>query len=171
MTPQTPARSAFASALRRLARRDYAVAELRTALAKEGQPEAEIDEAIQKLRAARYLDDTRFAATFTRTRLRARGHGRALIRQGLRSRGIEKETSERAVAQAIEDGSEQEALDAAAQKYWRAHPRVDAPVRLRRLFVFLLRRGFPAGLVGERLRALWPKQGSVVHELEDAQET
>jgi len=40
------------------------------------------------------------------------------------------------------------------------------PDRTRRLWAFLMRRGFPAGLVQERLRALWPAQGEILEGLE-----
>lgn len=168
-TTKTPARSAFASALRRLARRDHSEHEIRAALLKEGQTPADIDEAVEKLRAARYLDDRKFAERYTRSRLVFRGQGRVRIRQSLRTLGVDGELAERALRQAAEDGSERDALDAAARKYWRAHPRTEPALRIRRLFVFLMRRGFPAALVGERLRSLWPSQREAFEE-PDAQE-
>jgi hypothetical protein len=47
-------------------------------------------------------------------------------------------------------------LDRVARAYWRSHGRDEPPRRLRKLWVFLLRRGFPPALVRERLGALWP---------------
>ena len=52
-----------------------------------------------------------------------------------------------------------------------AVPRVPPADRMRRLWAFLMRRGFPAGLVHERLRALWPTQGEILEGLEVVSET
>jgi regulatory protein len=166
-TEKTPARKAFTSALRRLARRDHSEQELRRALADEGQTAADIDDAIARLQTARYIDDRSFAERFTRSRLRTRGHGRGRIRQGLSQRGVAREVVDAAIGGIAADGTETEALDALARKYWRLHGRVEPDLRVRRLYTFLLRRGFPAGLVHQRLRALWPKQGSALSELEE----
>jgi regulatory protein len=163
---RTPTRSAYGSALRRLARRDHSERELRTALLAEGHEEGEVEECLTRLRTARYLDDRRFAETFTRSRLAHHGQGRARIRHGLRTRGVAGEVVERALEQIAGDGSEQETLDAVARKYWRLHTRHEPAARMRRLWAFLLRRGFPGGLVHDRLRALWPKHGDGLSDLE-----
>ena len=72
--------SAYQRALRRLARRDHSVEELRRALAARGHAPEEIEAAIDRLRHERYLDDQGFAERFARSRLAHQGHGRALIR-------------------------------------------------------------------------------------------
>ena len=41
---------------------------------------------------------------------------------------------------------------------------------LRKLWAFLLRRGFPAGLVNDRLHALWPRWSDALDGLEPAEE-
>jgi regulatory protein len=165
-----PSRSAFASALRRLSRRDHSEQELRRALAGEGHTADQVDEAVSRVKSARYVDDKGYAERFTRSRLRERGHGRALIRQGLRVRGVAGEHVDRALKQASQEGLEKEALDAAARKYWRLHPKVEPNIRIQRLWAFLLRRGFPAGLVQERLQSLWPRSGEILEGLEVAPE-
>ena len=160
------ARSAFGSALRRLARRDHSEQELRTALAGEGHEAEEVEDAVLRAKSARYVDDSRYAERFTRSRLVGRGQGRALIRFGLKTRGVKAEVVDRALKQAAADGLEKAALDAAARKYWRLHPKVEPETRLKRLWAFLMRRGFPAALVHERLQSLWPKQGAILEGLE-----
>ena len=165
-TARTPRRSAFGSALHRLARRDHSEQELRKALAAEGHTPDEVEEAVERAKSARYVDDRGYAERFTRSRLAFRGHGRALIRQGLRTRGVAAELVDGALKEISEQGLEREALDAAARKYWRLHPKVEPRLRIQRLWAFLLRRGFPAGLVQERLRSLWPGQGEILEGLE-----
>jgi regulatory protein len=164
--PKTPTRTAYASALRRLSRRDHSEHELREALRNEGQTDEDVDDALARVKSARYLDDETYAERYTRSRLQGQGQGRMKIRQGLRTRGVAGELVERALGQAAAEGMERDALDAAARSYWRTHPRVEPAVRIRRLFVFLMRRGFPAGLVHERLRVLWPKPGAELEELD-----
>jgi regulatory protein len=165
-TAAPPSRSAFASALRRLSRRDHSEQELRRALADEGHTPGEVDAALARVKSSRYLDDKTYAERYTRSRLTSHGHGRGRIRQGLRMRGVAGELVDGALRQAADDGLEREALDTAAKKYWRLHPRVAPADRMRRMWVFLMRRGFPAGLVHERLRALWPAQGEILEGLE-----
>jgi regulatory protein len=167
---RTPSRSAFASALRRLARRDHSEHELRSALAGEGHSEEDIAAALERVKASRYLDDKTYAERYTRSRLAGRGHGRALIRHGLRVRGVKGEVVDRALKQAATDGTEKEALDAVARKYWKLHPKVEPETRMKRLWAFLMRRGFPAALVHDRLQALWPKQGAILEGLEAVQD-
>jgi len=58
-----------------------------------------------------------------------------------------------------------------ARRYWRQHTGDEPALRLRKLWAFLLRRGFPAGLVSERLRALWPRWQDAIEGLEPVEET
>jgi len=161
-----PTRTAYASALRRLARRDHSEHELREALRTEGQTHEDVEDALARVKSARYLDDRTYAERYTRSRLQGQRQGRIKIRQGLRTRGVAGELVERALSQAAADGIEKDALDSAARSYWRTHPRTEPALRIRRLFVFLMRRGFPAALVHERLRALWPTPGAALLEFE-----
>jgi regulatory protein len=165
-TASPPRRNAFASALRRLSRRDHSEAELRAKLLDEGHEVEAVDDAVARAKAARYVDDKTYAERYTRSRLVLQGKGRGHIRHGLRRRGVAGTLVDGALRQAAADGLEQEALDAVAAKYWRLHARVAPPDRLRRLWAFLIRRGFPAGLVHARLRALWPGQDEILEGLE-----
>jgi regulatory protein len=163
-----PAPSAYQRALRRLARRDHSVEELRRALAARGHEPEEIEAALERLRRERYLDDAGFAERFARSRLAHQGHGRALIRQGLRRRGVSRSESEAGLEGALREVDEKAVLDTLARRYWRQHAKVEPKRRLPRLWAFLLRRGFAAGLVHERLRALWPRWADALEGLEPA---
>jgi regulatory protein len=167
--PSKPAKqvlgSAYARALARLARRDQSVEEVRRALLRAGYGEPETDQALARLTAERYLDDSGFAARFARSRIARHGLGRQRVRQGLRARGVARAPAEAGLREALTEVSEAETLDALARRYWRQHKDVDAPRRVQRLWVFLLRRGFPVELVGERLRALWPRWADALLDL------
>ncbi len=166
-----PASSAYQGALRRLARRDHSEHELRRALLRRGHPAGEVEGALRRLRAERYLDDAGFAARFARSRMAVRGQGRLRIRQGLRERGVAPSVAEGGIKEALSEVSERGVLDAMARRYWRQRVGDEPAKRLRRLWLFLVRRGFPAGLVHERLRALWPRWSDALEGLEPMEGT
>lgn len=155
--PQDPRRAAYADALRRLARRDHAREELRLALTRAGHGKDAIEAALARLVSQRYLDDRDLSARLARNRLRHRGLGQHRIREDLRRKGVPKADAEAGVREALADVSETEALDAVARAYWRSHDRDPPELRMRKLWAFLMRRGFPGPLVHDRLRALFPR--------------
>ena len=157
-------------ALRRLARRDHSEAELRRALARDGFPTDVIDATLARLRAEKYLDDEGFASRFARSRVAHQGLGRNRVRQALRARGVSRAIIEKGVAEALQDVSETEVLESLARRYWRQHVRDEPLQRIRKLWAFLLRRGFPAGLVQERLGTLWPRWREGLEDLPEADE-
>ena len=157
--------SAYAAALRRLARRDHSEAEIRKALGKT-YPEADVLEAVRRLRQERYLDDAGCAARFARSRLAHQGQGRYRIRQALRTKGVTGAPAEKGLATALSEVSEVAALEAVARRYWRNRPDEDPRVRMRRVWAALVRRGFPASLVSERVAALFPRWRDALAGLE-----
>ncbi len=161
-----PERTAYARALGRLARRDHSEAELTKALRDRGHSAEEIQAALDRLRAQRYVDDASFAERFARTRLANHRVGRHRVRQGLRQRGVDRRVAEKGLEKALLDVSEAEALAAAARQYWRTHGRDEPATRVRKLWAFLLRRGFPAPLVTQSLHALWPRWSDALEGLE-----
>jgi len=158
--------SAYQRALGRLARRDHSVAELRRALLARGHGEDEVEAALERLRRERYLDDASYAERFARSRMAHHGHGRGLVRQGLRQRGVTRSETEAGLASALREVDEKVVLDTLARRYWRQHARVEPARRLPRLWAFLVRRGYAASLVHERLRALWPRWADALCGLE-----
>lgn len=103
-----------------------------------------------------------------RSRIRNLGHGSRRIRAELAAKGVDRSTAETGLRQALEEVSEGAALDAAARRYWRQQSETDPARRLRKLWGFLLRRGFSAALVAERLRVLWPRWSDMLAELAEA---
>jgi regulatory protein len=114
----------------------------------------------------RYLDDGTYAARFARSRLAHHGLGPRRIREALRGRGVAPDKSEQGLREALDEVPEVGALAALARKYWRAHARDEPRQRLRKLWVFLLRRGFSPELVRRRLGALWPRHRGEVAEFD-----
>jgi regulatory protein len=130
-----------------------------------------VEEALRRLRGERYLDDAGFAARFARSRMALRGQGRLRIRQGLRERGVAPPVAEGGLQEALAEVPERGVLDALARRYWRLRAGDEPAKRLRRLWLFLVRRGFPAGLVHERLRALWPRWSDALEGMEPMEGT
>jgi len=168
--PAGPAATAYRRAIVRLARRDHSVAELRRALVERGHEPAEIDAAIERLRRERYLDDAGYAERFARSRLTHYGLGRTRIRQALFQRGVARGETEAGLDAALRELDEGALVEKLARRYWKQHVRVEPERRLPRLWAFLLRRGFPAPLVKERLSALWPRWSDALSGLEPADE-
>jgi len=133
-----------------------AEAEVRKALLAKGHAADDVEQAILTLREQRYLDDPGLASRFARSRLEHGGQGQRRIRQTLRRKGVVGPIIEEGIRQAQGEVSEGEALERLARRYWERRQRQPPPRRLRALWAFLLRRGYPAALVHERLSALWP---------------
>ena len=129
-----------------------------------------IERVVSRLRGERALDDRRFAESYSRSRLSHYGLGRQRIRQDLRRRGIARPSVEAGLAEALTDLPEERVVDALARRYWSAHTRDVPAQRVRKLWAFLVRRGFPPALVQERLRALWPRWQDALEGLEPADE-
>src|SRR5260221_392785 len=163
--------SAYQRAITRLARRDHSESELRRALLERGHEGQEVETALRRLRAEGYLDDGGFAERYARSRLAGHGLGRLRVRQGLRQRGVERGTAEAGLRAALREVPEADVLETVARRYWRQRTRDEPANPLRKLWAFLLRRGFPAPLVNERLRALWPRWRDAIEGLEPVEET
>ncbi len=161
-----PLPSAWEKAVDLLARRERSVAELRRGLLQRGYPADEVEAALGRLQERGALDDRRLAERFARSRIERAGLGRHRVRQALRQRGVGRGDREDGLARALDQVSEAEALERAARLYWTRRAKVEPRERLRGLWAFLLRRGFPAELVSARLGALWPRLREALDGLE-----
>ncbi len=165
-----PPLTAYRRAILCLARRDHSVSELRQKLLERDHPAEEVEQAIDRLRRERYLDDAVYAERFARSRLAHHGLGRARIRQALRLRGVPPGETEAGLGSALREVDEKAVVDALARRYWRQHTQAEPARRLPRLWGFLLRRGFAPALVRHRLSALWPRWADALAGLEPWEE-
>jgi regulatory protein len=125
-----------------------------------------VDDALERLRERRYIDDRGFAARYARSRLQHHGMGRQRVRQELRKRGVARPMAEAGLSEALRDVSEREVLDGVARRYWKARQREAPEKRARGLYMYLIRRGFPATLILERFRVLWPRYRDLLEGVE-----
>ena len=168
--PPRTAAAAYAKAVGRLARRDRSEHEIRSGLLRDGFPEDVVEATVERLRRERALDDNGYAARFARSRLRYNGLGRNRIRHDLRLRGIARPVVEAGLREALEEVPEGDAVEALSRRYWKAHAADEPRKRLRKLWAFLMRRGFPFPVVQESLKRLWPRWSDALDGLEPEEE-
>jgi regulatory protein len=142
---------------------------LRTALRDKGHAPDAIEQALARLRGERLVDDAGFSARYARSRLEHHGLGRHRLGRDLSRKGVARDVARAGIESALEHVSEADVVDRLARRYWRAW-RAKAPEkRLRNLWGFLLRRGFPATLILSRLKTLWPRWQDALDGLEPAE--
>lgn len=133
-------RAALQQALRLLAVRGYATAELRRRLLRQHEPDA-VDTALASLEGTAFLDDTAWSAAYVGG-MRGRERSSALLRRDLAARGVTGE----AAAAALATHDDEAAAFAVARRRANSLRSLEAEVRTRRLRDYLLRRGFSGGL-------------------------
>ena len=143
---------AYTSALRILQYRFNSEHELRRKLAAKKFDDAEIDEAIERLRDEKWIDDERFAGAYVRTRA-AKKLGPARIKRELSAAGVDRATADRAVAENLDEERTSSDLAEAAAKRRRLMVRrhgkefVGTAEGKSRLAAYLIRQGFPTDRV------------------------
>jgi regulatory protein len=154
--PERPTRSTYDRALDLLEARARGVEELRRLLVRKGEPPADVDDAIERLRASGLLDDASFARQLTRSKALGAGLSRRRIQQELTRRGVARDIGAEAIDDVFADEGVDEAatLERVARKKLRTLARLDPEARRRRLYAFLARRGFEADEIARVLRGL-----------------
>src|SRR4051812_15236799 len=76
-----PLRSAYVDGLTMLGRRELSETQVRQRLARKGHEPDAIDEAVERLRMERAIDDARVAEAIAHTETAVRGRGRLRVRQ------------------------------------------------------------------------------------------
>nr|WP_255570111.1 regulatory protein RecX [Cohnella sp. CFH 77786] len=140
---------AYRAALSILERKARTSKELSDALKRKGYPADVIQSCLKRLQSRRMLDDSAYARRYTEQRAAGQRKGRRLIRQELLQRGVAKEDADKALGE-LDANVELEAAFALARKKW---PQWKGELRERKmkLTAFLLRRGYPNGVVRSAL--------------------
>jgi regulatory protein len=151
-------------AMMMLAARGRASGELRRLLVQKGEAAGVVDEAVQRLRVAGFLDDEAFARQFTRYRAVNGGLSRRRIQGELARRGVDRAIVAAAIEEIfIEEGvDEVAAIEQSAQKRLRTMSKLDAPTKRRRLYSYLARRGYDADAIKDVLQRLTKEGGEQV---------
>ena len=130
--------SAKAVAVRLLARREHAEAELRQKLAQREFGSEEIEQALDELKQGGWLSDARLCEAYVRMRAQ-RGYGPLRIRMELQQRGVDEALIEAALADPAHDW--RQLLQAQYAKKYRGKPCANYNDKARRMR-FLQYRGF-----------------------------
>lgn len=123
---------------RMLARRPHSEREVRVRLGRSGFEPAVIDRTVVRLVESEALDDRAFAHAWVENRMTFRPRSAAMIRSELRGKGVAAEAIEEALATV----DERQAAQAAADRALRKLSGLEPPERQRRLYEYLVRRGF-----------------------------
>ncbi len=135
--------AAARAAARALARRGFALGDLRRRLLQRQHPAVAVDAALTRFAARGLLDDGRFALQYAASRA-ARGRGPARLVNDLLAQGVDRRVAEQAVGDALRDEGIDplEAARTAARQRAGVLRGLPPDVRRRRLTAFLVRRGF-----------------------------
>jgi regulatory protein len=150
---------AYAKAIELLAARAHFRAELASKLERRGFPPPAIEDALERLAAAGFVDDQAAARAFARQRAARQGWGPARLRAELARRRVDEATVQGVVAEAFADG-ELAAARAAAER-WPGRGRGDR----QRLARYLDRRGFSKATIVEILSRTEAGESSAHEEL------
>jgi regulatory protein len=147
-------------ALNMLAFRARSSVELARALVKKGEEKPNVDWAIERLQTQGLLDDAAFAQSFTRAKVLGAKQSRRRVQQDLARKGVTRSVSDAAIDTVFEqEGVDQrEIVEEAARKKLRGLRGLEPPVRRRRLYAFLARRGYD----GDDIRLAMEAVGSAL---------
>jgi regulatory protein len=137
-------------ALNFLAYRPRSSAEVSRYLKEKGVPLEVSEEVLQRLSAARLLDDVAFARYWVENRETFKPRGRRLLRQELRQKGVDDEL----IAEALSEVDEEESAYQAALKQASRYARLDDGLFRQRMYNFLRRRGFTYEVIRETISRL-----------------
>lgn len=146
--------SAYADALRLLARRELPVEGVRARLLDREHPPEAVERAIQQLIDSGALDDRRFGLAYARTASTVKGRGRLRVLRELTHLGVSREIASEAVGEVFGELDERALISKAIQKKLRGRPTLTTPQERARLYQFLTRQGFTPAAIGAALRKL-----------------
>ena len=148
-------------ALNIIALRARASAELRRLLLRKGEPAENVDVAIERLLRAGFLDDESFAKQFARAKALGAGLSRRRVQQELARRGVARDVADLAIADVFSEEhiDEEGTLERLARKKLKSLARFDTAVQRRRLYAFLVRRGYDSDDIARTLRSVMSEHG------------
>jgi regulatory protein len=138
---QSQTEEAFHCANRLLSYRLRSVSEMRDRLRRKHISEDVIDETITVLSRSGMLDDVGFAESFARDRLVLRGYGPRRVYVDLRRLGVDRAIIDSAL-EAVSDEARDSVHDVAHRRWRRLTSTPNQQRRKKKLYDYLLRRGF-----------------------------
>jgi len=146
--PETVARIVC---LRLLAAAPRTKAQLAAALGRRNVPEEAIRVVLDRFADVGLIDDDAYARAWVSSRHRGRGLAGRALRHELRTRGVEADVIEAAVAE-LDPATEQATARSLVRRRLRQLDGVPREVATRRLAGLLARKGYPAGMAHDVVR-------------------
>jgi len=142
-------------ALQYLGARDRTERELRDRLQRRGcSPEA-IETALERLVAARLVDDEALARRYVEVRMTERPSGAIRLAQDLRRRGVERPVIDRVLEEFADGiGTEETAVDL-LRRVAKRYRGLDRTTARRRMYGMLARRGFDPETTARAVETAW----------------
>ena len=163
----TPYEKTMNRALKLLSFKPRSVAEMRERLLEKEWAEAAIvDQVVARLIELRYLDDEQFAASYASSRLMVRPLGKTRLRRDLQRKKLPNEVTEQTLNQIYDGNAEEDLIDRAIAKRLRLKGAPTTPEATKKLFDYLMRRGFSYDLVRRKVR----EAGKVISASEESAE-
>jgi regulatory protein len=127
--------------------------ELRQRLRKKKFDDSVIDQTISFLKEKKFLDDSLFARSWIQSRIR-RPFGLKRIKEELKIKGLDREIINKTLQELLQDYSEQDVVQEVAQERLGRLRGIDPRKAKRRLYAYLLRRGFSPEVVMDTINQL-----------------
>jgi regulatory protein len=148
----------YDAALNLLTYRPRSASELRSRLLRRSFDPELVEEALQKLKTQKVVDDEQFAQFWVENRMSYSPRGGRLLKAELRAKGVERDVIENALPEAE---AESQAAYKVAQRKARSLSSLEWQEFRHRLGDHLVRRGFDYETAGSMVRRLWEE----IHEL------
>jgi len=143
----TPFHKAVLAALQKISLRPRSVQEIRDVLAGKGFDQSLSERVIDHLKQLNYLNDRDFARYWVEGRTARRPAGRRVVERELQDKGVASDAIQEAAAARQTEGADLEIALALAHKRRAQMGTLDARVAKRRLYSYLVRRGFDFDVV------------------------
>lgn len=109
---------------------------------------------LDELEKSGLIDDRKFSLSFVRSRVDTKPSGRNLLRMQLISKGIDKDLINEVIEEIFSDRKEEDLAYDLATKRWKQYSKLDKIKGTRRLYSFLVRRGFNYEIAGKSVKRL-----------------
>ena len=145
--------TAYVDGLKMLAKRELSASQVRQRLARKGHDRDAIDEAVERLRAERAIDDARVAETIARTETTTKRRGKLRVRMQIERAGIAGETAKGAVDAVFDAIDNDSLIEASLSKRLRGRETIADDHEFQRLYRYLAGQGFEADRIMKALTA------------------
>lgn len=150
-----PYKSCLDYAYRLLSYRARSIGEIEAKLKRKGYPRPTIKEVTNRLKELGYLDDLEFARSWVDNRKKAKPRGRKMLASELASKGIDQALIDSVMGELLPPEEEYRLLKGLAKQRLERLPKLDPTTKRKKLYDYLLRRGFSYELVLEVIKDMF----------------